>query len=995
MASDGPDKLDYRVMGDYSISKSYKGILRIAHIMETVGTEKDYFLNPTYYGAPTSLMDISGSDESSKIYGFPNASVGFEGKVKRYLSDKEYKDMKLPMTDSMGNYLNWNIGVDGTTIGSDMENNGYSIFRDKILQDDFNEEILQSRFFPVLESRELVIGLESKLRGDEKTYFSNAGKLFLIDDDKKSSLVISNLYDNSPSNKTPVDDVSDGFTFNKDTKFKHRTIYKSTKDSIEEYDAFVYNQENYNSKNFFCTGEENLSISETDIQYNRNNFENIKPKTHIDAEVDIINLKDYVKDIISKYMKSNTVEVPTGTVIYQYISPEKWYASGDSGSGNGEFCTLSKDSYPGHRPNMGQRSSTEGNNTWNDSMIQGATYKTNKLSVRNNRYKEKTEEDSAFDSARLKEIIPLYKRDYVLCDGSTYYISLIENNSANPIYKKRFESYDRFINLFYNIGYTYSEKKNSSSPFSDIKQRFQTMLVESDGIHRFRLKNLCADYESQDDYQNYIDNNNYMKYDRDEGTPFVAPWNYLNNLKDSETLYSTDLVTMLAYKLLLEEDGKDINSAFIVDGRYNRDMAESWLKSQPIPINFVFNTFVGDTEDTIKQYSRIGDDTSEIGVIQMPYIMTNGDSRKISIGREVTTFGSKMKYFVPDKDGGKYYICEAWQIAEIQYILDVFASGSGERNLILPSKFEFKFKVPNLTETQRPKFIGSTGFNWRDQRKNDMEVSGSWSSSYTNATIPHRHAIFKGSLGGFGSNDNLVKFKAETLNNDREIPTSSAYLHELGEMPEGGKNGAAGGEVTDGTGSYIWNELGELEGVYFEQNVSLYGINILQRGNFLSEFWGYMTNNSNDGDTTGENITSGITGPWGTVFQKTGQNRAQRKNDFTVGNNINYDFYMDYPKGSTDYQEYLDWYLGKKNDLTQNKIRLGGENKKWYSFQHDEDPRFDNIEPNRCPTSPPKYYEANKYVIYTKNDVNENNSPDGTCFFFAPEHVKATPLIKL
>ena len=39
MASDGPDKLDYRVMGDYSISKSYKGILRIAHIMETVGTE--------------------------------------------------------------------------------------------------------------------------------------------------------------------------------------------------------------------------------------------------------------------------------------------------------------------------------------------------------------------------------------------------------------------------------------------------------------------------------------------------------------------------------------------------------------------------------------------------------------------------------------------------------------------------------------------------------------------------------------------------------------------------------------------------------------------------------------------------------------------------------------------------------------------------------------------------------------------------------------------
>ena len=429
MASDGPAKLEYRVMGDYSISKSYKGILRIAHIMETVGTEKDYFLNPTYYGAPTSLMDISGNGEESKVYGFPNASVGFEGKVKRYISDKEYKNMKLPMTDSMGNYLNWNIGIEDTTIGSDEQNNGYSIFRDRVLQDDYNEEIIQPKVFPILESKELVIGLEPKLKGEEKTYLTNAGKLFLMKDDKSPALVISNLYDNSPSNKTKVSGISDGYTFKKDAKLNHRTVYKSTKDTIEEYDAYVYSQENYNSQNFFCNNEENLIISDKDIDYNKT-FENIKKDTNIDAEVDIYNLKDYVKEIISKYMKSNTVEVPTGTVIWQYISPQKWYGTGDSGSGNGEYTTLTKDCNVGHRPNMGQRSTTEGNTIWNDSLIQGVSQKTNKLSVRNNRYKEKTEDDSAFDSARLKEISPLYKRDYVLCDGSTYYITLMENNSV-------------------------------------------------------------------------------------------------------------------------------------------------------------------------------------------------------------------------------------------------------------------------------------------------------------------------------------------------------------------------------------------------------------------------------------------------------------------------------------------------------------------------------------------------------------------------------------
>lgn len=980
MASD-ESKLEYRVMGDYSISKSYKGILRIAHIMETVGTEDDYFLNSTYYGVPKTLMDISGSDASSKVYGYPNAGEGFEGKVKRYISEKEYEDKKLPMTDSMGNYLNWNIGVEGTTIGSDTLNNGYSIFRSKVRQNGYDVDIIQPNVFPILESRELVIGLEPKLRGDEKVYLTNAGKFHLLKDEMTPALVISNLYDNSPSNLTSISDENDtikSYKFKKDEKYKHRTVYKVTKELNEEYDAYFYCQENYNEHNYNCDGEELINSKENDIEYNKS-FDNIEKGKIIDAEVDIFNLKDYVKELIAKYMKSNTVEVPTGSVIWQYISLAKWYGTNDAGTGN----FLTNDCNVGHRPNMSQRSTTEGNTIWNDSTIQGASRKSNKLSVRNNRYKEQTEEDSAFDSARLNEIIPLYKRDYVLCDGSTYFIYLIENTSTNIEIKKKYESYDRFINLFYTIGYNYSKAK-SGNPYSDIKSRYFCEWVDD----KFKFQNLTTTHDIiEDDEKTYIDETNYIKYNEDEGRPRPAEWeSHMKNLKDSDTLYAIDMATMMAYKMLLEEDKRDIDSAFVENGKYNREKAEEWLKKQKLPEEFIISSFVGDTNETIIKYNNYSKEkiNAEDFVLSFPYEMTDGDIVKVNIGREVTTFDSFIKYFVPSKDGGEYCICKVWQIPEIQYILDVMIAGAGERNHILPSKFEYKFKVPNITETRIPKFIGSTGYNWRDQKNNDMEVSGSWSSTYTVGTIPHRHAIFKGSLSGFGKNEKIQHFKGEVLSNQDSIPTASSYLHTYEYMPEGGKNGAAGGEVDDNTGSYVWNELAPSDGLYYEEDINHFGIKIIQRGGFglesnpYSNFWySYYAPDSNGNNTTGVNKNAGDVGPWGTVFQKTGvKNRTKRES------------YHPYPQSSTtDYSAYEKWFISDDG--------IGGEIAKWHSFHHDEDQRFNNMEPNRCATSVPHIYTPNKYIIYKKNDMNEAETPDGTSFYFSPENVKALPLIKL
>ena len=33
------------------------------------------------------------------------------------------KDRRVPVTDSVGNYLNWNVGLDGVTIGSNVDIN--------------------------------------------------------------------------------------------------------------------------------------------------------------------------------------------------------------------------------------------------------------------------------------------------------------------------------------------------------------------------------------------------------------------------------------------------------------------------------------------------------------------------------------------------------------------------------------------------------------------------------------------------------------------------------------------------------------------------------------------------------------------------------------------------------------------------------------------------------------------------------------------------------
>lgn len=215
MSSENPeirkDKITHRTMGEYSIAKSFKGILRVAHIMELVDGETDYFLSPTYFGKPKHLMNISGGTYKSKEYGYQTAIKAMQtgGGINRYeftnprIGNDKLRLNRVPMTDSMGNYLNWNLGTDGVTIGSNEDINGnyYGITHFKQYQGEKDFQVYQPVIFPILESRDITIGFENKVYKSNKKGI-NHGILSIEGGTEDAMLIVENLYDVSQQNKT-------------------------------------------------------------------------------------------------------------------------------------------------------------------------------------------------------------------------------------------------------------------------------------------------------------------------------------------------------------------------------------------------------------------------------------------------------------------------------------------------------------------------------------------------------------------------------------------------------------------------------------------------------------------------------------------------------------------------------------------------------------------------------------------------------------------------
>ena len=273
-----------RTMGHQSISKSFKGILRISHIMELIDGQNDIFssnIDSIYYGNPNDLLNISGGSYKSDVYCYQTAIKAFDGGINRYnsanpnIGNDPLKLHRVPLTDSMGNYLNWNVGNDGVTIGSNENING-----DIGIHNSSNEK---EKIFPILKSKEIVIGLENKLYPTDKKMVTDS-LLSIVSGKNPARLIIKNKKDVS-NKKTTISlftklkngSFSTTKVFNyADVKDKNlQTSYQVTKSYPKDFDVLMYNQSNF-------------SKSEDD--------------NTITANVDVVNLKDYLRRIVNFYM---------------------------------------------------------------------------------------------------------------------------------------------------------------------------------------------------------------------------------------------------------------------------------------------------------------------------------------------------------------------------------------------------------------------------------------------------------------------------------------------------------------------------------------------------------------------------------------------------------------------------------------------------------------------------------------------------------------------
>lgn len=137
-----------RVMAGKVISDTYKGILRVGNNVELAKYTKDNFLSTDYYFEPGSDKWVGGGINLTKT--FLSDSSG-----ERFKSSDNYTNIKLPVTDSMGNYLNFSLGAEGTLVGN-YPNIG--IYKETV---DIEEE--NANNFPIIKTNNpIFIGLKER-----------------------------------------------------------------------------------------------------------------------------------------------------------------------------------------------------------------------------------------------------------------------------------------------------------------------------------------------------------------------------------------------------------------------------------------------------------------------------------------------------------------------------------------------------------------------------------------------------------------------------------------------------------------------------------------------------------------------------------------------------------------------------------------------------------------------------------------------------------------
>lgn len=677
-----------RKVANQPISKSFKGLLRISNILELLDGKKDSFLEPYYYGKPSQLLDINNTS-SANISTYDSAYIALAGLTRRYTFTDPYKDKKVPITDSVGNYYNINIGVDGVTIGSDETINGNSL-DNKLFESITGDMVSQREIFPVLTTNQtLKVGIE-----ENKDKYPTFGTIRL---DKSLNIqpmiIFNNKFNNSPENINN----NNFLTIDND---RYRTIFNFTNENVKVFDILMYNQENYDRKNY-------------------------KSSDKIDSNVDIFNLNAYIKDKINSFIKDNITEVPTGSVIWQYISLDKWYGKGLS------------DSLISHNPPMDKDLN-------NENLYQGVCKK------RNNIYNQ---------GNKLFELIPLYKRDYALCDGSSYYIAP-SINSSNDI---DFKSYDMFMNLFLSLRYNYTNK--------DIIKLFY-----------------CKQYTLP--------------------TMEIVNSTIMNHELFREIAFGLDFISLITIKLLYEElsFGKSNNghsACLNNDLVFSKTLALEWLKKQKIPNEFIFNTPIHDEIDNNKKHIR--------------GYTVNFKGKNINIGREVNSFNSYIRTEIYDPL--HTVVCRVWELYEVKKIINIFSKPPEVRSSELKKFFTVTFQVPNFMSNHLSNkiglFVGSSGYYYdmSSNKRYEEGINIKMKCFISADSIPHRHFIFNGSPY---INKDQNTWQWQTGTDPDKIPSSDAiFAYMDSETPSRG-----GSHIRESNNNYVFSEINKTDTLNYQNKVN-------------------------------------------------------------------------------------------------------------------------------------------------------------------------------
>lgn len=405
-----------RDMSGRAITETYKGILRVSNNKNLISGVDDVFLSKNYYFSTSEneTKTFEGNGIQTTIP-FLDSAMDY----KRFQSDDLYKNFKLPVTDSMGNFLNFALGCDGSLIGTEPDVG-------KIIN---GENFDSSSSISVLTSENpAYIGLSKKdLKPLKKI---EGGSLYIDNSDTPATLTIVNRYLHNSNDGTEDSVISSGNTGINEV----RTIFSSS-DNVQKNDVFYFDQEN-------TSGDS---------------------KTTLDCHVELKNLETLVQERISNFINNNSTPVPTGTIISQFCSLDKWFCYDEASSGFDDFSN-----WQGFRPSMSSAGSVY--SIWNKTSG-NALYTSDYL------YK-----NGITNSDKTNELAPDFKRGYLLCDGRAVDIYLTPSFITGKEMQQK--SFDLFFDLFYVLGYYYKNSSHSMPKIFDIKER-----EEKTGFYKFKNDN--------------------------------------------------------------------------------------------------------------------------------------------------------------------------------------------------------------------------------------------------------------------------------------------------------------------------------------------------------------------------------------------------------------------------------------------------------------------------------------------------------------------------